>query len=127
MEQMRFEGFQGRVGEVGLPLNPVPVRDCGSRWAGLLTCSRGKTTLAWEWRGPARGDRRLTSRGTVHESLLRSASAPLLIYQAVAIVLRRLDYAEADRILTILSREHGKFAAIAPNAAAILSEARRFR
>src|SRR2546421_4131136 len=34
-------------------------------------------------------------------------------YGADAIVLRRLDYGEADRILTILSREHGKFAAIA--------------
>jgi DNA repair protein RecO (recombination protein O) len=34
-------------------------------------------------------------------------------YQADAIVLRRLDYGEADRILTLLSREHGKFSAIA--------------
>jgi len=37
-------------------------------------------------------------------------------YQADAIVLRRLDYGEADRILTILSREHGKFSAIAKGA-----------
>jgi DNA repair protein RecO (recombination protein O) len=34
-------------------------------------------------------------------------------YQADAIVLRRLDYGEADRILTLLTREHGKLAAIA--------------
>jgi len=32
-------------------------------------------------------------------------------YQADAIVLRRLDYGEADRILTLLTREHGKLAA----------------
>jgi DNA repair protein RecO (recombination protein O) len=37
-------------------------------------------------------------------------------YQADAIVLRRLDYGEADRILTLLTREHGKFAAIAKGA-----------
>lgn len=34
-------------------------------------------------------------------------------YQADAIVLRRLDYGEADRILTLLTREHGKLGAIA--------------
>jgi DNA repair protein RecO (recombination protein O) len=34
-------------------------------------------------------------------------------YQADAIVLRRLDYGEADRILTLLTREHGKLSAIA--------------
>src|SRR2546430_8571736 len=34
-------------------------------------------------------------------------------YQADAVVLRRLDYGEADRILTLLTREHGKLAAIA--------------
>ena len=34
-------------------------------------------------------------------------------YQADAIVLRRLDYGEADRILTLLTREYGKLAAIA--------------
>jgi len=34
-------------------------------------------------------------------------------YQADAIVLHRLDYGEADRILTLLTREHGKLAAIA--------------
>ncbi|MDQ6692069.1 MAG: DNA repair protein RecO, partial [Candidatus Dormibacteraeota bacterium] len=34
-------------------------------------------------------------------------------YRADAIVLRRLDYGEADRILTLLTREHGKLAAIA--------------
>ncbi len=38
------------------------------------------------------------------------------VYHADAIVLRRVDYGEADRILTILSREHGKFAAIAKGA-----------
>jgi DNA repair protein RecO (recombination protein O) len=37
-------------------------------------------------------------------------------YLAEAIVLRRLDYGEADRILTLLSREHGKFSAIAKGA-----------
>lgn len=37
-------------------------------------------------------------------------------YQADAIVLRRLDYGEADRILTLLTREHGKLAAIAKGA-----------
>jgi DNA repair protein RecO (recombination protein O) len=37
-------------------------------------------------------------------------------YSADAIVLRRLDYGDADRILTILSREHGKFSAIAKGA-----------
>src|SRR5438105_4366749 len=34
-------------------------------------------------------------------------------YAADAIVLRRLDYGEADRILTLLTREHGKLSAIA--------------
>lgn len=34
-------------------------------------------------------------------------------YQADAIVLRRLDYGEADRIVTLLTREHGKLSAIA--------------
>ncbi|MEO6798006.1 MAG: DNA repair protein RecO [Candidatus Dormibacter sp.] len=34
-------------------------------------------------------------------------------YRADAIVLHRLDYGEADRILTLLTREHGKLAAIA--------------
>ncbi len=34
-------------------------------------------------------------------------------YQADAIVLRRLDYGEADRIVTLLTREYGKLAAIA--------------
>ena len=34
-------------------------------------------------------------------------------YQADAIVLHRLDYGDADRILTLLTREHGKLAAIA--------------
>ena len=34
-------------------------------------------------------------------------------YQADAVVLRRLNYGEADRILTLLTREHGKLSAIA--------------
>jgi DNA repair protein RecO (recombination protein O) len=34
-------------------------------------------------------------------------------YQADAVVLRRLDYGEADRILTLLTREHGKLSVIA--------------
>jgi len=38
---------------------------------------------------------------------------PVPTYEADAIVLRRLNYGEADRILTLLSREHGKFSAIA--------------
>ena len=37
-------------------------------------------------------------------------------YQADAIVLRRLDYGEADRILTLLTREYGKLGAIAKGA-----------
>ena len=37
-------------------------------------------------------------------------------YQADAIVLRRVDYGEADRIITLLTREHGKIAAIAKGA-----------
>src|SRR5205085_1287320 len=37
-------------------------------------------------------------------------------YQADAVVLRRLDYGEADRILTLLTREHGKLSAIARGA-----------
>jgi DNA repair protein RecO (recombination protein O) len=37
-------------------------------------------------------------------------------YQTDAIVLRRLDYGEADRIVTLLTREHGKFTAIAKGA-----------
>jgi DNA repair protein RecO (recombination protein O) len=37
-------------------------------------------------------------------------------YQADAIVLRRLDYGETDRIVTLLTREHGKLAAIAKGA-----------
>src|SRR2546426_3522340 len=37
-------------------------------------------------------------------------------YQADAIVLRRLDYGDADRILTLLTREYGKLAAIAKGA-----------
>jgi len=34
-------------------------------------------------------------------------------YQTEAVVLRRLDYGDADRILTLLTRERGKLAAIA--------------
>lgn len=49
------------------------------------------------------------NRGHIYNSVVPT-------YQADAIVLRRLDYGEADRILTILSREHGKFAAIAKGA-----------
>jgi len=37
-------------------------------------------------------------------------------YLADAVVLRRLDYGEADRILTLLTREYGKLAAIARGA-----------
>ncbi len=37
-------------------------------------------------------------------------------YQADAIVLRRLDYGEADRILTLLTREYGKVSVIAKGA-----------
>src|SRR6266513_701079 len=37
-------------------------------------------------------------------------------YQADAIVLHRLDYGDADRILTLLTREYGKLAAIAKGA-----------
>jgi DNA repair protein RecO (recombination protein O) len=37
-------------------------------------------------------------------------------YQADAIVLRRLDYGDTDRILTLLTREHGKLAVIAKGA-----------
>jgi DNA repair protein RecO (recombination protein O) len=37
-------------------------------------------------------------------------------YQADAIVLHRLDYGDADRIVTLLTREHGKLAAIAKGA-----------
>src|SRR5205814_9213668 len=37
-------------------------------------------------------------------------------YQADAVVLHRLDYGDADRILTLLTREHGKLAAIAKGA-----------
>ena len=42
--------------------------------------------------------------------------APMPTYQADAIVLRRLDYGEADRILTLLTREYGKLGAIAKGA-----------
>ena len=35
------------------------------------------------------------------------------IYEAEAVVLRKVDYGEADRILTLLTRERGKVAAIA--------------
>src|SRR5437588_542138 len=42
--------------------------------------------------------------------------AAMPTYQADAIVLRRLDYGEADRILTLLTREHGKLAVIAKGA-----------
>jgi DNA repair protein RecO (recombination protein O) len=41
---------------------------------------------------------------------------PVPTYEADAIVLRRLDYGEADRIVTLLTRQHGKFAAIAKGA-----------
>jgi len=34
-------------------------------------------------------------------------------YRERAVILRKLDYGEADRILTLLTREHGKLAAIA--------------
>lgn len=37
-------------------------------------------------------------------------------YQADAIVLRRVDYGDADRIVTLLTREYGKLAAIAKGA-----------
>lgn len=45
-----------------------------------------------------------------------SIIAPMPTYQADAIVLRRLDYGEADRIVTLLTREYGKLAAIAKGA-----------
>ena len=50
---------------------------------------------------------------------LRNSSVQLQAmptYQADAIVLRRLDYGEADRIVTLLTREYGKLAAIAKGA-----------
>src|SRR5437016_3171559 len=42
--------------------------------------------------------------------------ATMPTYHADAIVLHRLDYGEADRIVTLLTREHGKLAAIAKGA-----------
>lgn len=43
------------------------------------------------------------------EEVRRSISS----YRDVAVVLRKLDYGEADRIFTLLTREHGKVGAIA--------------
>src|SRR2546427_12774085 len=37
----------------------------------------------------------------------------LATYRDRAVVLRKLDYGEADRIFTLLTREHGKVGAIA--------------
>src|SRR6202165_4480238 len=37
----------------------------------------------------------------------------LATYSAPAVVLRKLDYGEADRIFTLLTRAHGKVGAIA--------------
>src|SRR5437660_169653 len=45
-----------------------------------------------------------------------SIIAAMPTYQTDAIVLRRLDYGEADRIVTLLTREYGKLAAIAKGA-----------
>jgi len=42
--------------------------------------------------------------------------AAMPTYQADAVVLRRLQYGEADRILTLLTREYGKLGAIAKGA-----------
>jgi DNA repair protein RecO (recombination protein O) len=43
------------------------------------------------------------------------------LYRCEAIVLGRIDYGEADRILTLYSRQHGKFRAIAKGARRPLS------
>lgn len=62
----------------------------------------------------------MNSLGALGASLIDLASTVELrqmpTYQADAIVLRRLDYGEADRILTLLTREHGKLAVIAKGA-----------
>src|SRR5687768_6068373 len=43
------------------------------------------------------------------------------LYRCEAIVLARMDFGEADRILTLYSRQHGKFSAIAKGARRPLS------
>lgn len=44
---------------------------------------------------------------------VRGRASPISSYRDLAVVLRKLDYGEADRIYTLLTREHGKVGAIA--------------
>src|SRR5947208_14416827 len=51
--------------------------------------------------------------GTTARSLHPRRRRELATYRDRAVVLRKLDYGEADRIFTLLTREHGKVGAIA--------------
>src|SRR5256714_4093322 len=54
-----------------------------------------------------------TGTGTTARSLHPRRRRELATYRDRAVVLRKLDYGEADRIYTLLTREHGKVGAIA--------------
>src|SRR5256885_16925450 len=51
--------------------------------------------------------------GTTARSLHPRRRRELATYRDRAVVLRKLDYGEADRIFTLLTRDHGKVGAIA--------------
>src|SRR2546423_15092314 len=54
-----------------------------------------------------------TGTGTTARSLHPRRRRELATYRDRAVVLRKLDYGEADRIFTLLTRDHGKVGAIA--------------
>src|SRR5258708_5014533 len=56
---------------------------------------------------------RSVDRGSTATVSRRRAGGPLTTYRDHAVVLRKLDYGEADRIFTLLTRTHGKVGAIA--------------
>src|SRR5260370_32904724 len=53
------------------------------------------------------------SRTKATEPVTRQWRKRLATYRDRAVVLRKLDYGEADRIFTLLTRNHGKVGAIA--------------
>src|SRR2546423_8554354 len=54
--------------------------------------------------------------GTTARSLHPRRRRELATYRDRAVVLRKLDYGEADRIFTLLTRDHGKVGVIAKGA-----------
>src|SRR5215510_1918233 len=56
---------------------------------------------------------RSAPRGSTATASCRRTAKPLTTYRDHAVILRKLDYGEADRIFTLLTRSHGKVGAIA--------------